>query len=89
MNKECEKCGSCCKYLLLDATLEDAAREPLIVLKANHKGSGYCLNSRDRKDLGCAFLDGNLCGIYETRPDMCRDFKPGCTQCLESRRDKI
>jgi Fe-S-cluster containining protein len=33
-------------------------------------GSRVLLNSSK----GCAFLDGNLCTIYEARPKACRDF---------------
>lgn len=34
----------------------------------------------------CVHLDGNRrCGIYEIRPDTCRDFEIGCAQCLEAR----
>jgi hypothetical protein len=34
----------------------------------------------------CAFLkEDKLCRIYETRPDVCRRFEPGSTQCIEAR----
>lgn len=38
----------------------------------------------------CKFLNGSpgkrcSCRIYDTRPDVCRDFKPGSRACRESR----
>lgn len=40
----------------------------------------------------CSFLRGTpgrrvSCGIYETRPDVCRKFKPGSRACKEARRE--
>lgn len=40
----------------------------------------------------CAFLRGTpghrvSCSIYETRPDVCRSFKPGGKACKEARRE--
>lgn len=42
--------------------------------------------------VACVFLRGTpgrrvYCGIYETRPDVCRRFRPGSRPCLEARRD--
>lgn len=40
----------------------------------------------------CAFLRGTpgrraSCGIYETRPDVCRKYKPGSKDCKSARRE--
>jgi len=42
----------------------------------------------------CAALRGEAgtrvrCGIYERRPDACRDFRPGAPACLQARRELI
>jgi Fe-S-cluster containining protein len=37
---------------------------------------------------GCVHLDGLKCGIYEVRPDMCRDFVPATENCLAARERK-
>lgn len=37
---------------------------------------------------GCVHLDGLKCGIYEMRPDMCRDFVPATENCLAARERK-
>lgn len=81
------KCGQCCR-LLIEVELQDAEREPKIkergspiFLSGEETASGrkehvgYFLNSREN-DGACVFLDTatNLCGIYESRPLLCRLF---------------
>jgi Fe-S-cluster containining protein len=79
------RCAECCKRLIIEATVEDAEREPLIAEKGSpiyahpeltESGKpeleGYMLNGGK----GCVFLnpETSLCGIYETRPLSCRLF---------------
>lgn len=81
------RCGECCRSLLIEATVEDAEREPRIAqlgspiyadarltTSQERELEGFLLN--DRKELGCVFLDPqtNLCTIYPTRPLACRLF---------------
>jgi Fe-S-cluster containining protein len=81
------RCGKCCQ-LIVEVTAQDAEREPLIkergssiVADARYTESGqpdiigYMLNSKDN-DYACTFLDrpSGLCGIYPTRPLVCRLF---------------
>ena len=88
MKSDC-RCGDCCRFLILEALAEDA----LVETKIKEKGSpmaeltgtgtreliGYLLNDTENGG-ACAFLDRatNLCGIYETRPLMCRQYD--CSQ---------
>src|SRR2546423_12616683 len=79
------RCGDCCRHLILEALAEDAIIEPRIkecspiYLSAELTASGtreligYLLND-PKNGNACAFFDRetNLCGIYETRPLMCR-----------------
>jgi Fe-S-cluster containining protein len=79
------RCGACCRSLILEATAEDGVVEPLIKEKCSplyehpqltggtRELIGYLLNADDGP---CTFLDRqtNLCGIYNTRPLMCRLF---------------
>lgn len=74
------KCGECCRSLIIEVSLRDAEREPKIKelgrpLKGMDGGlAGYSLN-RKGKDYSCVFLNqDNLCGIYPTRPLVCRVF---------------
>jgi Fe-S-cluster containining protein len=81
------RCGECCR-MIIEAELEDAQREPRIknVGSPIYEGPeltasgekeliGYLLNRPDN-GYACGFLDRstNLCGIYETRPWVCRVF---------------
>lgn len=84
---EC-RCGECCRRLLIEVDLADAAREPKIAVLASptylpgeltksgeRELIGYLLNS-STNDMACIFLDQttNACTIYETRPTGCRAF---------------
>jgi Fe-S-cluster containining protein len=79
------RCAMCCRALIIETTLEDAAREPLIAVRGSPihvppeltgtgqpEVEGYLLNGPN----GCVFLDqmSNRCTIYETRPLCCRRF---------------
>ena len=81
-------CGDCCRRLIIEATIEDAKREPKIKercgpifqpaeLTASGKKEliGWMLNSKEN-EYACAFLDQktNLCTIHDTRPLLCRLF---------------
>lgn len=38
-----------------------------------------------RFDCRCTALNrGGLCAIYDTRPDVCRDYEPGCPDCYDA-----
>jgi Fe-S-cluster containining protein len=82
------RCGDCCRRLLIEVTVEDAKREPIIkeqcgpifqsaeLTKSGRRELiGFMLNSA-KNDYACAFLDQqtNLCTIHETRPLVCRLF---------------
>jgi Fe-S-cluster containining protein len=82
------RCGECCRHLILEALVEDAVIEPKVAekgspiyLPAELTGTGtreligYLLNATENGG-ACAFLDraSNLCGIYQTRPLMCRQY---------------
>lgn len=71
-------CGDCCRSLIIETTLADAEREPLIaqrgqVLRDLDGVVGYCLND-EQNDYACTFFDHktNRCTIWETRPGVCR-----------------
>lgn len=90
-------------YGWADVTADDLARMSRRVrLKLVQTGGGWRFNECHfatpttwRENLGCApcgFLRGApgkrcSCGIYETRPDVCRTFRPGSRRCKESRRE--
>jgi Fe-S-cluster containining protein len=85
---DCVACGACCRDndVLLDkddfARWREAGRTDLM--------DGQFLRARKRKlkllpNGDCVHLCGNMCGIYEVRPDNCRAFPAGSECCLFAR----
>ena len=92
---ECDGCGACCKTWRVLVSAADAEREPRIASESRK------LAEHEADDLwqyqlfplpfheGCCFLgDDNRCGIYETRPRVCRGFEAGSERCQEARREQ-
>src|SRR5579863_4003906 len=78
---DCSQCGNCCRVATVRITERDVER------LLRHLGMGrseflatYTVESEDegrilrRKEEGCVFLEGNLCRVYEARPDTCQRF---------------
>lgn len=97
---QCQKCGYCCRTLILEAEYTDGLREPRIFKE------GMMLNLDDpfeerlwslngKIDWACIFLDRstNLCTIYDTRPLMCQGFEAGndqrCGLCDGHQRESV
>lgn len=87
---DCVACGACCrknKVILEDEDFDrwrDVGREEL-------GERPYVRRQRGRRLLvlldngDCQHLRGNLCGIYDLRPDNCRAFPAGSEPCLSTR----
>jgi Fe-S-cluster containining protein len=70
------RCGLCCGGWPIVATDEDARRQPLI-LDCSRNGQGQHLLNQPGGP--CRFLQKDKtglahCGIYSTRPEVCRRF---------------
>jgi uncharacterized protein len=87
MSALCQSCGACCAYSREwpRFTLEDDATIARIpeqfVMHSGMKCSG------DR----CSALKGEVgvatsCGVYDVRPEVCRDCLPGDEACLMARK---
>lgn len=87
---DCVACGACCrknKVILEDddfarwraAGREDLGEKPFVRRQRGRR----LLVLLDNGD--CQHLRGNLCGIYELRPDNCRAFPAGSEPCLSAR----
>jgi len=79
----CAGCGRCC-HLVVELRDGDTVPEELVV---EHAGA-RCMDQRG--DGACVALDPatQLCTIYETRPQTCRDFARGeglCRRILAQR----
>lgn len=100
MKPSCEKCGACCRQLIVEAYDLDVLREPHLAaadigewtremvyqdLMAELEQEGKCLVIAGG-GRECKFLrKSNTCAIYPTRPNVCVGLQPGDEQCQESR----
>ena len=73
----CAGCGKCCHLVVELDPLIDRVPEELVV---EHDGV-RCMDQRGNG--ACVALDGasQLCTIYESRPQVCRDFQRGGALC--------
>lgn len=75
--------------------LEAAGKVRLIVLNENPRelAHGHMRMTKPNREIPsqCAALEGEIakmvtCSIYKDRPNVCRDFEVGSTECLRARR---
>lgn len=75
---DCTKCGNCCRKLQPGLNKEEAERlSSLSEMPAEMFKQIHILTEGDTaylKAKPCYFLKGNICKIYDSRPDSCRDF---------------
>jgi uncharacterized protein len=89
---ECDGCGACCGAYLIFASTSDAEREPRIASEAQRLAPwletprwAYRLHPLPFHE-SCCFLDQDRrCTIYETRPEVCREFAAGDPPCQQAR----
>jgi Fe-S-cluster containining protein len=88
----CDGCGACCKTFPIYVCAEDAVREPRIAAEAVALDPNlapvelaYGLFPLPFQESCCFLGSDNRCGIYETRPSVCRAFAAGDDQCQEAR----
>ena len=93
---ECDKCGACCKRLIVECDELDLMREPkLQSADRYYKDTTYdqaltvLQEGLDKAIVicgACPFLDWeNLCSIYPTRPNACVAMQAGDEQCQLAR----
>lgn len=78
---DCTTCANCCKVATTRLKKRDVEKlAKFLRVKLSHFLRDYCEESEEegiilkRTEAGCIFLDGNLCSVYEARPDTCEDF---------------
>lgn len=78
---DCTACANCCRVATTQITERDAERlahflsvKPAIFLRAYTDETEEEGNILKRNENGCIFLDGNLCSVYEARPQTCELF---------------
>lgn len=73
----CFPCINCCsgKVKVSDEDMERWKNEEniyvLLSIEEESEGSRFLIHTKDDK---CIFLKDNQCSIYETRPEVCRQF---------------
>jgi Fe-S-cluster containining protein len=78
---DCTACANCCRVATTQLNQRDIERlARFLGMKESEFLSAYTTVSKDegvilqRNEGGCVLLDGNLCSVYEARPDTCQHF---------------
>jgi uncharacterized protein len=80
---DCTQCANCCRYSEVSITPFDINRiaeylgttpAEIVRLYTKEDPEGPALRLLKNSQDGCVFLDGNLCMIYDARPQTCRTF---------------
>lgn len=76
----CRLCaGSCCRYIILPGFFRTSEMssdsKQWLSYHGEREGNDMILS------LPCKWLVNGQCGIYERRPQVCREFKPGSRLC--------
>jgi uncharacterized protein len=79
---DCTQCANCCKSATVTIAERDVERLARYLRTTTAKFlADYTVDSpaegrilRRMPEAGCVFLEGNLCTVYEARPDTCQRF---------------
>jgi Fe-S-cluster containining protein len=91
---ECDKCGACCRRLIVEAFAADVLREPRLATGQRMSYDRFVeyLRADVQRCIvltsggACPFLEGSQCSIYATRPNACVGLQAGEEQCQQARR---
>ena len=89
----CTTCGACCASFRVDFSCHDMQDQGGSVpegLAVEVTDSIWRMRGTDHSPPRCAALTGQVgervaCGIYEWRPNPCREFEEGSDACLRAR----
>jgi Fe-S-cluster containining protein len=80
-NTDCTACANCCRVATTPVTERDAEHlAKYLRIKLSDFLRDYTVETEDegrilkRDQNGCVFLDGNLCSVYDARPNTCELF---------------
>jgi uncharacterized protein len=78
---DCTACANCCRVATTQVTERDIDRlARFLGMKAAEFLNEYTVQTEEeglilkRTENGCVFLEGNLCSVYEQRPQTCEYF---------------
>ena len=89
----CLLCGACCAAFRVDFAvyeMEDMGGNVPAGLAVEVTGNTWRMRGTDHFPVRCAALVGKVgerahCGIYEWRPNPCRELEPGSDACERAR----
>lgn len=96
-NRTCNKCGKCCSIYKLLLTQDDLDREPKLIASScaidQSVQERFNIDKKYRRIINtiessqqCHFYaEGIGCSIYESRPEMCRNYIPTLNNCIKAR----
>ncbi|NWF45758.1 YkgJ family cysteine cluster protein [Hydrogenophaga sp. D2P1] len=90
----CTACGACCASFRVDFSVHETQAEGGSVpdgLAVTVTDTISRMRGTDHGQPRCAALSGRIgeramCGIYEWRPNPCREFEEGSDACAQARR---
>lgn len=77
---DCTNCANCCKTMTPTFSVEDISRiSKHLGMKPKEFKDKWLYQEKETGDWmntsqPCQFLDGNMCSIYDVRPDDCAEF---------------
>lgn len=78
---DCTTCANCCRVATTQVTERDCEHlAKYLRVKLSDFIRDYTVDTEDegrilnRNEGGCVFLDGNLCSVYDARPNTCEVF---------------
>src|SRR5271169_5112534 len=78
---DCTQCANCCRVTEVGITEKDIEKLAKFVgmserefIEQNTSLDGSGARILKRNEDGCVFLEGNLCSVYEARPQNCANF---------------
>ena len=82
MANSCNGCGLCCRLFLINLSKAEYLSGKYQTMFGEATGISDFNRAKDcganllaqKTDGSCIYLNGNQCGIHETRPKVCRDF---------------
>ena len=82
-NFKCKKCGECCRWDGFVHITKDDLAQLLDFLKIDvaefmdkyvRPDRTYSITLKERPSKECIFLNGDVCAVYESRPEQCASF---------------
>ena len=78
---DCTACANCCRVTEVGITEKDVEKLAKFIGTSEREFVGQFTALDDsgalilkRNEAGCVFLEGNLCSVYEARPQNCANF---------------